>query len=284
MEPVTPETKPTAKSGRRVILYIGADPKRDGSMFYLNLFWCLMTIGQQHGVEMIPVIDLRPSSQNSLPPPDIARIRSEGPVDGLVGFMVHPAMTVWMEETGLPWTVHAAGKSTHYVDFDYSEMVRVSLRRLADLGCKSAGLMVPSYWPDAAFLEDVDAVSQETGVAVNYEWILVSRESQEVSGYAHLSSLWDMKNRPEGLIVFPDRAARGVVSAILEKRIQVPGELRLILHRNAESPYVVPLPCDWIEVSVNAVASALLDNLKTVWAGAPMRRQRLQLNLVKGQG
>ncbi len=251
-------------------------------MFYLNLFWCLMTLGQQRGVEMIPVIDQRPGPMGVMIPPEFERIQREGGADGLIGFMIYPAMTVWMEESGLPWTVFCEGGKDRYVDLDYTGMVRDSLKRLTDLGCNTAGLMIPPSMPTANFLEQVDAISEELGIKVNYEWILVSMEGQEQSGYDQLAALWELKQRPEGLVVFPDRMARGVVSAILEKRIKVPGELRLVLHRNAELPYVVPMPCDWLEVSVSRIATALMDNLEAHWAGQSVPNQTLPLRLVKG--
>lgn len=269
-------------SGRRVILYIGDDPKRDNSMFYLNLFWCLMKLGQQRGVEMIPVIEQRPGPMGVVMPPEVKRICREDGADGVIGFMIHSGITAWMVETGLPWAVLCEGQKDGYLDLDYVTMIRDSLTRLAELGCKTAGLMIPPNLPTASFLEQVDAMSAELGIAVNYEWILVSREGQEQSGYDQLTALWALKQRPEALVVFPDRMARGVVSAILEKRIQVPDELRLVLHRNAELPYVVPMPCDWIEVSVSGIATALMDNLEARWAGRPQPVRQIPLRLVKG--
>jgi DNA-binding LacI/PurR family transcriptional regulator len=270
------------KPTRRVILYVGGDPKFDGSMFYLNLFWCLMTLGQQHRVEMVPVVDTRPDSMRVLQPPEVARLVAEGGVDGMIGFMVYPAMTEWMKETGLPWTVLSSGQMDNNVDLDYAGMFSDALGRLAKLGCKSAGLMIPTPLSSAAYLEQIDSLAEKLKLTINYEWILVARESQELSGYNDLRALWDLKHRPEGLVVFPDRSARGVVSAICEKRIRVPEELRLILHRNAESPYVVPMPCDWVEVSVNVIAEALLANLDAHWAGRAMERRRVPFRLIEG--
>lgn len=267
---------------RRVIVYVGSDPKRDASMFYLNLFWCLMKQGQEQGIEMVPVIDTRPASQVVLEPPEVARIRRDGPVDGVIGFMMYPAMTTWMKESGLPWVVHCLGNEPGFVDFDHKAMLRDSLVRLAQLGCKTAGLMIPSDFTKAEMLEHLENVSAETGVAVNYEWILTFRDTQEQTGYAHLCALWDAKTRPDGLVVYPDRAARGVLSAIMEKRVRVPGELRLILHRNAESPYVSPVPCDWMEVSVAALADLLIDTLRDRWAGRTPSVRNMRMKLVKG--
>lgn len=268
---------------KRVIIYVGSDPKRDGSMFFLNLFWCLMTLGQKAGMEMIPIIDLRAPSQGLLPPPELARIRAQGEVDGLIAFMVYPTMTEWMRESGLPWTALCEGKNAHFIGFDYTQMISTGFKRLAELGCASAGLMVPAGFTDAAFLEQVDSISEAVGIQVNYEWILASRQSQELSGYEHLCALWQMSYRPKGLLVFPDLAARGVVSALLEKRVRVPDDLRLILHRNAESPYVVPMPCDWLEVSVDGVAKALIKNLQGHWSGGAMGQIKLTFQLVKGE-
>src|SRR5687768_2734688 len=87
VSPEPPQASPVVpRSGRRVILYIGADPKRDNSMFYLNLFWCLMKLGQQRGVEIIPVIEQRPGSMSVVMPPEVKRICREGGADGLIGF------------------------------------------------------------------------------------------------------------------------------------------------------------------------------------------------------
>jgi len=90
------------KRARRVIVYVGSDPKKDASMFYLNLFWCLMKAGQERGIDMVPIIDSRPASRMVLEPPEVARIRRDGPVDGVIGFMMYPAMTTWMNELGAP--------------------------------------------------------------------------------------------------------------------------------------------------------------------------------------
>lgn len=274
--------KRSGKAARRVLLYAGGDPKCDGSMFYLNLFWCLMALGQRHDLEMVPVIDTRPDAMRVLQPPEVKRLIAEGGVEGMIGFMVYPAMTVWMKEVGVPWTVLSSGSEDNAVDLDYSKMLSDALGRLAALGCKSAGLMIPTTLSGSGYLEHIDSLAERLGLTIKYEWILVARESQELSGYNDLCALWELKQRPEGLVIFPDRSARGVVSAILEKRIRVPGDLRLILHRNAESPYVVPVPCDWVEVSVNAIAATLLANLESSWAGQPIRRQRVPLQLIKG--
>lgn len=277
-----PEATGAGGGGRRVAVYVGADPKRDPSMFYLNLLWALMAQGQARGWEMVPMVELRTRAMTALPPPELVKLAGQRPVDGVVGFMVFESVAQWMDELGVPWTALLGGKRDNYVDLDYDGMVRSGLARLAELGCKTAGLIIPAVHTHARRLEWIDAEAERLGITINYEWILATRESQEQSGYDDMCALWALKHRPEGLLVFPDRTARGVVSAILEKQIRVPEDLKLILHRNAESAYMVPMPCDWIEVRVSEIARALLDSLEAAWHEKPRQRITLQARLVKG--
>ncbi len=267
---------------RRVILYSGGDPKtKDPTFYYLNLFWSLLTLGQEKKVKMIPLIDRRPENQRILRPALFDKILEDGAVDGIIGIKLYDKMTDWMQEAGVPFSA-ATGSSTTFVDMDYRQLITDSFHRLAELGCRSVGLMLPQYMTSADFLEHVAGVAESVNLEVKYEWILVSCKSQELRGYNHFSSLWELEQRPEGLVVFPDLVAHGVVSVILEKQIKVPEEIKLILHRNAESPYAVPLRCDWVENSTDDLAQALFQNMEALWAGKPMERIRIPFRLVKG--
>lgn len=268
---------------RRILIYVGSDPKRDPSMFFLNLLWLLMSKGQARGWDMVPLIETREQPMAVVRPSELGRLSDQAPFDGIVSFMIFQQVTEWIAETGLPWMAFMDGEREHTVRLDYVGMVRDALGRLAELGCRSAGMIIPSPHITSPILEHIDAAAEEFGITVNYEWILAPRERQEEGGYRDMCSLWNLKSRPEGLVVFPDRTARGVVSAVLEKQIRVPEELRLVLHRNAESPYVVPLPCDWIEVSVSAIAEALLDGIQLQFDGQPCPFRVLPIGLVKGQ-
>ena len=268
---------------KRVILYCGADPsRRENSLFYLNLFWKLTMLGRERGIEMIPVMDGRPESQLEIIPDEVAALTSGGGIDGIVGIMLFEAMTGWMKESGLPFAVLLCGTAARHVDFDYRKMIDVSFARLAEQGCRSVGLMMPSHVTGADLLEYIDGRAEALGLELNYEWILVSLKSRELSGYTSFRSLWDLKDHPDGLVVFPDVTARGVVTAILEKNVRVPSELKLVLHRNEASPYAVPVPCDWVENSGSDLAEALLRQLEAQWEGKALRKRLVPFRLVRG--
>ncbi|WP_269523268.1 substrate-binding domain-containing protein [Coraliomargarita parva] len=267
----------------RVVVYSGADArKQQSSLFYLHLFWAIMERGRQLGFEMVPLMDTRPEKNRYGAPPENAQVQKGGAVDGYIAIMAYESMVEWIRDSGVPMTI-LHGSSVDVV-FDSRGMIEKAVRRLAELGCRSVGLMIPSEPANSKVLEMLDDLSAEIGININYEWIIVSREAMETKGYHQFESLWDLKSRPDGLFIYPDVTARGVVSAIVERHVRVPEDLKLILHRNVESPYLVPFPCDWMEVSVNPIADALLQALQVKLRGETPERQLIEFHLVKGEG
>jgi DNA-binding LacI/PurR family transcriptional regulator len=275
------QTNSQQRTGRRILLYSGEDPKAESrTMFYLNLFWQLITQGRKKGYEMVPYIDTRAVEQRVICPPELKDSLQEMHLDGVICMLLHRDMTAWMSEGNLPFTGIVAGLKG-YVELDMFGMLSASLCRLAELGCHSVGLMYPATGRQAEVVEFVERQAKVLNLEIKYEWMLLSRQSREITGYNHFISLWNLKSKPDGLLVYPDETARGVVSAIVEKQIRVPEELKLVIHRNAESPYFVPFCCDFMENSVVALGEALFEDLECVWAGKSRTFVSVPFQLVK---
>lgn len=269
---------------RRVILYCGTDPaKRENSFFYLNLVWKMTMLGRERGIEILPIMDSRPVDVLDMMPVEVSRILENKGAEGIVGIMLYESMTAWMEDSGLPYSALFSGSQANRVDFDYRQMIELAFARLGKQGCRSVGLMIPSHLATSPLLERMDECASASGLKVNYEWVLVSRQSQELNGYNHFCSLWDLKGRPDGLVVFPDVTARGVVTAIVEKNVRVPEDLKLILHRNEEGGYSVPVRCDWLENSGAMMAQALIGVVENQWEGKALKKLLVPFKLVHGE-
>ena len=265
-------------------MYTGADPKKElGSLFYLNLLWAILLMGRKLGFEMHPILDSRPLENREGPPPELAQAKLGGPIDAYIAIMVHPGLVTWIQESGSPYALMTSAKSDYVVKFDFPTTIRSVIARLAWLGCRSLGFMIPPETATANVIEAMDECSEEFGVTVNYEWIVVTNASMELKGYQHFESLWDLKNHPDGIFIFPDVTARGVVSAIVERRINVPQDLKLVLHRNVETPYVVPFACDWVEISSEPIAKALFRILDRQWSQQAPFAEKLVFELVEEQ-
>jgi hypothetical protein len=56
---------------------------------------------------------------------------------------------------------------------------------------------------------------------------------------------------------------------MLQSRVSVPGELKLVLHRNKGIPLLCPLPATWVEIDPGQAASALVRQIECQLAGEP---------------
>lgn len=271
------------KKAPRVILYCGSDPSaRDGQLFFLDLFWKLMAAGREKGYEIFPVMDGRSGPQLGTPPAEVQAMLKDGKADGIIGIMLFQSMLDWIRESGLPHVALFEGRGTELVNFDYLKFIDLVFDRFAELDCQSIGMMLPNHLANADRMEHMDKAAARTGLKINYEWILVSMKNGEFDGYSRFCSLWGMKQKPDGLAIFPDITARGAVTAMLEKNVKVPGKIKLILHRNAQTPYPVPFACDWVENSTASMTAALWSQLEAQWRGDVLREISVPFSLVKG--
>jgi DNA-binding LacI/PurR family transcriptional regulator len=166
--------------------------------------------------------------------------------------------------------------SPNQVIFDMKSMLRESVRQLANQGCRSAGLIshiIPGNPTElmARFYEFFDEAVREHGLATREEWI--RRPAQPTTeferyGYRAFKALWHLPDRPEGVIVYPDLVARGVISAVLELGVrEIPSRMKFVFHRNAFSRPLCPFPATWAVSDVERVAAELIKLIQHQFAG-----------------
>ena len=113
----------------------------------------------------------------------------------------------------------------------------------------------------------------EQDVLTSDHWIKTAEEfvegkaPQEGFGYAQFMRIWSLSQRPEGLIVYPNTCAVGVITGILEKRVNVPEELKLVFHKHRELDYLCPLPVSFLYSSTAEVAKTLLEQITQQFEG-----------------
>jgi len=268
----------------RIVIYMGADPSADAhNVFYLNLFWKIMLLCRERKIECEPLIDSRPIYRQTEISPDLANALKNGAYDGLILTMISMHHERALKSCHVPFAVQTLDKSDSSVEYDHRQMIRIALRRLADLGCQSVGLILPEDLADASMLDYIKSISSRLSLNVEYEWMLISRQARqapEEEGHKLFHALWSLKKRPQGLIVWPDLMVRGVITAIIERRVLVPRDLKLVLHRNAESPIMEPFPVDWAESSVGPMAEGLLLQIMKQINGESTKRIKIPFRIV----
>jgi DNA-binding LacI/PurR family transcriptional regulator len=143
-------------------------------------------------------------------------------------------------------------------------------------GCTAVGLISPELEssPDDGkgenFHELFAVTARSLGLRTDAAWVRKrddEKQGLEAFGYEAFSALWDTDTRPDGLLVYPDTAARGVMTAALEHGIGVPGELKLVFHRNTGVDWVCPLAVDWAVSDVTRWAAEMIREVRRQKAG-----------------
>ena len=163
------------------------------------------------------------------------------------------------------------------VSLDFDQLAEASVALLKKQGCRSAGVIsiLEPGQPAAAggdFYAHFAEGCAAQGIRVRKEWIrtahgFVRDESQEEFGYREFRQIWRQAERPEGLVVFPDTSVPGVILSVLEQRVSVPDELKLVVHKHVEIGFLCPLPITALYSSTAQIARAMFAQLERQFSG-----------------
>ena len=208
--------------------------------------------------------------------------------DALVGVGIAPDRLARLVRLPVPTAFQCTTRAAGCIDMDHRQFVSMALDRLALKGVKSVGvlthLLPPSPGqqasiPHNAFLIEFEKLAGQAGMQVYPEWNLnaatvcgnevhePSATEIEALGYQLFGKLWDQSRRPEALVAWPSTLARGVVTAILERRVEIPRDLRVVFSRTVETPFICPFDADILQTSTTAIAESLLDSVLRQYEG-----------------
>ncbi len=228
----------------------------------------------RRGIEVEALVDPRPSFEQGEALPFLVDAAYHRRVQAVVSARVAPENLRWLQKLPVVGAFVSSFALGNTIVIDDCQFIRESLRVLRAQSVGRVGLIVP--WtalaadrisdfarqknPVKAFLKDVS----ELGLETRPEWIKVAEskvpdDRYEWFGHRAFKALWRESRHPDGLVVFTDFVAHGVLHGILEAGVRVPGELRLALHRNAELPYYCPVPATFVEMSIQRIVHDLID-------------------------
>jgi DNA-binding transcriptional regulator YhcF (GntR family)/DNA-binding LacI/PurR family transcriptional regulator len=225
----------------------------------------------------------------------IEEAAAKGLIQGLIAPMTNsPAFDAFIN-LKTPSAFMSSGEVERNVSFDFESFFRLALGRLKSQGCRSAGLISNIYGKEVAsgkgasreyvqFHKLFRSVAGELGLAWREDWVScpetgVIPQSQLRFGYEAFGRLWSQSERPDGLIAYSDIAARGAATAILERRVDVPRELKLVFHRNKGVETLCPLACSWAESDTQEVAEKLVELVRLQASGREIEPQRVGFRL-----
>jgi DNA-binding LacI/PurR family transcriptional regulator len=232
----------------------------------------------RRNVQATLYIDPRPREQQDTPWQPLKRSVDRRDVQCIIAPLVTNSSSGWLGDLSVP-LAHLGGESiTGLVHSDLPSAVAEGIRQLRRRGCRTIGYIstirrvvsASGARRSAAAGADGDAsefydyfreIADAEGMRIRPEWARGLNEYQfakERWGYQQFHALWDQPEHPDGLLVFPDAAARGVILAATQRNVRTPQQLKLVMHCNRELDLICPLAADWLESSAAEAADALL--------------------------
>jgi DNA-binding LacI/PurR family transcriptional regulator len=166
----------------------------------------------------------------------------------------------------------------YQIYFDLQEVYRQTFNHLAEVGCRSVGILGESFREDAAkYFSQFSDTLGKSGLEYRPEWMLhrsTSFRMSEKAGWELFHRFWKQKNRPDAIFV-PDDLKLGV---------RFPEDIRVV----TVTPHGAPLPYSKavtaVELDVQLLARTAVDMMDTLLRGDEPAKPLLSLpvSLVKG--
>ena len=247
---------------------------------------------QKAGIEMDLWTNLRPSDQRGEPWKPLVKAAERRRFQAFIGIGICQPDITWQQKLPVPTAFLGSLPSfRNDVTSDGRQFVETSLRELSSQGCRSVGLFYPgmdekkgcyadgSHTPHFDMIEHFMDVATDLGLTVRNDWIRVHYQTgfdpvrdQERFGYETFLKLWNLPEKPEGLIVFPDTVVHGLVVALREKQVRVPEELKLVLHKNESLGLFCPMSATFMISSEWKAAQALIEQVQKQFRGESCER------------
>lgn len=239
------------------------------------------------GVRLQVWVDPRPKAEQTGLWSELAVAAERREIQGLiVPAIVEWANFQWLRKLPVPSAFATSANIPNRISYANRQLAQLSLHALVEQGCRSVGLVMPvsttddlnpdgsgNLWMD--FFSEFTELAADLGLRTKNEWMRVPaaalhlhhNETQEQYGYAEVLALWSQPERPEGLLAFPDTTSRGVILGLLEKRVRVPDELKLVLSKNEGTPLLCPMPATLVTLSERDHAKALIELVQKQFRG-----------------
>lgn len=212
---------------------------------------------------------------------ELAKAVEHREVQAIIATDVPAEVVKWLQPLPVLSAYFTNAAVPNRVQLDSDQFAEASVALLKKQGCRSAGVIsilepgqATTTEADGDFYHRFSAMCQRHGLEVRNEWIRMARgfvpdESQEEFGYNEFKKIWQQPQRPDGLVVFPDTSVPGVIISVLEQRVNVPDDLKLVVHKHAEINFLCPLPVSYLYSSAAQIAQALFTQVEHQFKGEP---------------
>ena len=273
-------------------LYLSRPFPQANAAFYQVLVQEICERLAARGIKTRVWTDDREPGEQTGPMDSLKRAMEQRDIQALIAPLIGEHDLQWLQQAPVPTAVLSTDLTLkNGVSTDLLNSLRLSLAELKRQGCRSVGVishltMTPpgSHSLESSFYGSLTDLIGEQGLETRNEWIrLPAQPVKHLAhfGYEEFQNLWNLRERPEGLLVFPDELVNGVIMAILDRRLDMPKDLKVVFHANDRIPYVCPFQASFLVAEMGRFAEALIGGVQSQLAGAPPSHQHIQVATIR---
>ncbi len=238
-------------------------------LFIRELFLLLENRFLQENIHTSVWFETRQGEKTTTPVPRIVKAAEKGEIQALVALNAGQYNAGWLNALPVPVTGISSLLKNH-IDFGIDSFFDLALTALGEQGCKSVGLISAVPATVTEHLQAFRKASRRRKVQTREVWVrnnIRYPEHHDKFGYHGFNEIWDLPERPDGLIVYPDTCAKGALLGITTAGAEVPRRLKVVFHKNAELPFLCPIAATMVASSCAEYVDALIEQLTRIHAG-----------------
>jgi DNA-binding LacI/PurR family transcriptional regulator len=174
------------------------------------------------------------------------------------------------------------------IRMDLKGLIRLAMAGVKKQGGRKLGVVssIERFSDDGQetqFYLDLQKEALAAGIEIRPEWLqTISKRDDYIKTHALCTEFGfdrcerllqrPKAERPDSLFIFSDGLVTGVMLALMKHRVDVPNDLRLVIHRNWEIRIPLFTPCVMVGLSIAEIASALTANLTTQFNGGKVEK------------
>jgi len=257
--------------------------------FTQNVYRQIRSRLEDQGARASVWVDDRPQESQTDIPRSLRRAIERREIQALVALSCNHVDLGWITRLSIPIACMSGDTSVKQrVGTSIGQFVLSGLEHLHKQGCTKVGFIstltmksadpAGGYGAGGIYSVFLDA-AREYGFKISNDWIHIPEtyiDTKEQYGWEKFHQIWSSPERPDGLLVWPDSAVRGVMSAVLAQGVSVPEGLRLAVHINDKVPCPCPVPCTQIVSDESDLAEGILEMLHAQLRGKEVKPFILQ--------
>ncbi len=257
--------------------------------FYVAVLHALQEELSRHGALNMTFWDDRDYSEQSELMPTLKNALSDGKINCLIAPLVNQNIVEALKKLQIPRVALTAADVEFALHIDEKNELEQIMMRFRELNVRKIGLLtnivgLENMDGTPNFVKRFKMAADNAGLVYAEEWLITPQQQCKnlaQYGYETFKSFWQLKERPEALLITPDTVAVGCVNAILELNVKIPEQLKIIMHHNAEVDMFIPFPVDLVVNSAKDIAIMLMEKLETEMLNGQKYRKQPRLRIVK---